>query len=292
MATHMAIPMILKRFQRQPTPVGGAVAVITGAGGGIGRQLALVLAREGCNLALIDIDAPSLTETATQAAKYAVKVSQHIVDVTSQEQMAALPETVTQVHGGIDILINNAGITLQKSFAAHSIAELQRIVGINLWGVLYGCHYFLPYLRQSTRAHIVNMSSMAAFLGMPSQSTYCATKAAVRALSESLWAELASDNIGVTCVHPGAIRTDMIKRTLASSEDQSIALRNYELATRMGVDADKTAEKIIAAMRNRSQRVRIGTDSVLFDVAKRLLPRAVHYPFLWLFKSQMRAHLE
>ncbi len=206
--------------------------------------------------------------------------------------MAALPETVTQVHGGIDILINNAGITLQKSFAAHSIAELQRIVGINLWGVLYGCLYFLPYLRESTRAHIVNMSSMAAFIGMPSQSTYCATKAAVRALSESLWAELARDNIGVTCVHPGAIRTDMIKRTLASSEDQSIALRNYELATRMGVDADKTAEKIIAAMRNRSQRVRIGTDSVLFDVAKRLLPRAVHYPFLWLFNSQMRAHLE
>ena len=208
--------MINKRFRRQPTSLGGAVAVITGAGGGIGRQLALVLAREGCNLALTDIDVLSLNETVTQAEKYSVKISRHIVDVTSQEQMAALPETVVRVHGGIDILINNAGITLQKSFAAHSIAELERIVGINLWGVLYGCHYFLPYLRQSTRAHIVNMSSMAAFIGMPSQSTYCATKAAVRALSESLWAELARDNIGVTCVHPGAIRTDMIKRTLGA----------------------------------------------------------------------------
>jgi short-subunit dehydrogenase len=160
--------MINKRFRRQPTSLGGAVAVITGAGGGIGRQLALVLAREGCNLALTDIDVLSLNETVTQAEKYSVKISRHIVDVTSQEQMAALPETVVRVHGGIDILINNAGITLQKSFAAHSIAELERIVGINLWGVLYGCHYFLPYLRQSTRAHIVNMSSMAAFIGMPS----------------------------------------------------------------------------------------------------------------------------
>lgn len=282
--------MISKFFRSEPKPVRGGVAVITGAGGGIGRQLALVLAREGCNLALVDIDAEALATTAALAEKHGVKVSQHTTDVTSEQQMAALPDAVAQIHGGIDFLINNAGITLQKSFAAHSMADLRRVVNINLWGVLYGCHFFLPYLRKSPRAHIVNLSSMAAFIGMPSQSTYCLTKAAVRALSESLWAELARDNIGVTCVHPGAIRTDMIKHTMADSEDLAIARRNYELATRLGVDADKTAEKIIAAMRGNRLRVRIGFDSVLFDVAKRLLPVAVHYPFRQLFRSQMRNH--
>jgi len=294
--------MISKLFKRELKSVRGGVAVITGAGGGIGRQLALVLAREGCNLALTDIDASELATTAALAEKQSaaeqlgeigktgVKVSQHVVDVTSEAQMAALPEAVAQIHGGIDFLINNAGITLQKSFAAHSMDDLRRVININLWGVLYGCHYFLPYLRKSPRAHIVNMSSMAAFMGIPSQSTYCLTKAAVRAFSESLWAELARDNIGVTCIHPGAIRTDMMKHTMASSEDLTIARRNYELATRIGVDADKTAEKIIKAMRDNRLRVRIGADSVMFDVLKRLLPVAIHYPFKLLFRSQMRNH--
>lgn len=164
--------------------VRGGVAAVTGAGGGIGRQLALALAREGCHLALADIDPAALAETTVQAEAMGVKVSQHIVDVRSEEQMAALPEAIAAIHGGIDFLINNAGITLQKSFAAHSVTDLRRVVDINLWGVLYGCHFFLPWLRRSNRAHIVNLSSMAAFLGLPSQSTYCLTKAAVRALSE------------------------------------------------------------------------------------------------------------
>jgi short-subunit dehydrogenase len=280
--------MIRRFFSRQSTSLNGAVAVITGAGGGIGRELALVLARERCQLALVDINASALAVTADLARRYALNVSHHVTDVTSREQMAALAASVAETYGVIDILINNAGITLQKSFAMHSMADLHRIVDINLWGVLNGCHFFLPYLRKSRRAHIVNLSSMAAFIGMPSQSTYCATKAAVRALSEALWAELAADNIGVTCVHPGAIRTEMIKHTLESAEDTSIALRNYDLAMRIGVDPDKAARKIIAAMRSNRQRVCIGADSFLFDIVKRLFPTAVHYPFRWLFKSQMR----
>lgn len=280
--------MFGKLLIRQTTSLGGAVAVITGAGGGIGRELALALAIDGCHLALVDNNAAALAETALAAKRYPVNVSQHVVDVTSQDQMAAVAVSIAEVHGVIDILINNAGITLQKSFAAHSVTDLHRIVGVNLWGVLYGCHYFLPYLRKSTRAHIVNLSSMAAFIGMPSQSTYCATKAAVRALSEALWAELASENIAVTCVHPGAIRTDMIKHTLESAEDSSIALRNYDLAMRFGVDPDKAARRIITAMCNRRQRVHIGVDSFLFDILKRLFPGAILYPFKWLFKSQMR----
>lgn len=164
--------MFGKLLIRQTTSLGGAVAVITGAGGGIGRELALALAIDGCHLALVDNNAAALTETALAAKRYPVNVSQHVVDVTSQDQMAAVAASIADIHGVIDILINNAGITLQKSFTAHSVADLHRIVGVNLWGVLYGCHYFLPYLRKSMRAHIVNLSSMAAFIGMPSQSTY------------------------------------------------------------------------------------------------------------------------
>lgn len=273
---------------KKPKSVCGGVAVITGAGGGIGRQLALALADKGCHLALTDIDGTALTETAVQAEARGVRVSRHVVDVRSETQMAALPEAVAEIHGGIDFLINNAGITLQKSFAAHSVPDLRRVVDINLWGVLYGCHFFLPYLRRSPRGHIVNLSSMAAFLGLPSQSSYCLSKAAVRALSECLWAELSHDGIGVTCVHPGAVRTEMIQRTLTESEDMAVAQRNYELATRLGVASEKAAAKIIAAMCKHRFRVRIGADAVLLDWLKRLLPVAIHYPLRRLFQSQMK----
>jgi short-subunit dehydrogenase len=280
--------MAIYPFNAPQKAVRDGVAVITGAGGGIGRQLALNLARQGCHLALVDINAPALLATADLASATGVRVSQHVIDITDQDRMAALPQAIADIHGGIDFLINNAGITLQKSFAAHSMDDLRRIVDINLWGVLYGCHYFLPYLRKSSRAHIVNLSSMNAFLGMPSRSTYCLTKAAVRALSEALWAELAREAIGVTCVHPGAIRTDMIMHTLQESEDLAVAQRNYELAARIGMDASKAASSIIDAMRRNRLRVRVGADAVAFDVLKRLLPVAIHYPFKWLFQSQMK----
>jgi short-subunit dehydrogenase len=254
------------------------VAVITGAGGGLGRALAIELASKGCHLALGDVNAAAQSETAAAVAEHGVKVSEHAVDVTDRERMSRLPAEVMAEHGRVNLLVNNAGITLQKTFANHSLADWDRVIGINLWGVIHGCHFFLDALREADEAHIVNLSSMAGFLGLPVQSSYCTTKAAVRGLSESLWAELAAEGIGVTSVHPGAVRTEMIRATLEESDDLAFAQRSYDLAQRIGISPERAARRIVAAVERGKLRVRVGMDALLLDLVKRCFPTAIHKP--------------
>ncbi len=264
------------------------VAVITGAAGGLGRALAEALASRGCHLALADVSAEALDAAAGALAGRGVKVSRLVADVTDRERMSRLPAEVLAEHGRVHLLVNNAGITLQKTFANHSLADWDRIVGINWWGVLHGCHFFLPALREAGEAHIVNLSSMTGLLGVPIQSSYCATKAAVKGLSEALWAELSVEGIGVTSVHPGAIRTEMIQATLADSDDLDFARRSYALAQRTGVSPEKAARKILAAVERGKIRVRIGRDALLLDWLKRLLPTAIHRPMRRLLPAAKR----
>ncbi len=172
----------------------------------------------------------------------------------------------------MNLLINNAGITYQKSFATHTIEDWEKIVGINWWGVLYGCHYFLEALEASGDAHIVNLSSMSAMVGLPGQTSYCATKAAVRLLSEAMWAELDKLNIGVTSVHPGAVKTDMIQATLKNSDDIEAAQRNYKLAHKIGVTPEHVADRILTAIEKKQLRIRVGKDSIMLDILKRWFP--------------------
>ena len=251
------------------------VAVITGAGGGVGSALAHELAGRGCHLALVDISEPALQATAAAVASQGVKISTHVTDITSREQMAALPAAVLEQHGKVNILINNAGITFQKSFATHSLEDWEKITNINWWGVLYGCHFFLDALQSADGAHIVNLSSMSAFLGLPGQTSYCATKGAVKLLSESMWAEMEKLDIGVTSVHPGAIKTDMIQATLKNSDDIEAAQRNYEMAQRIGVTPEHVAQRIVKAIEKKQMRIRVGKDAVLLDLLKRWFPVGV-----------------
>ena len=262
------------------------VAVVTGAGGGLGRALAVELAARGCHLALVDVRAEPLEETAKAVADRPVTVTQHTADVTDAARMQELAAEVVAAHGRVNLLVNNAGITIQKSFATHSLADWERMIGINLWGVIHGCHAFRDALLAADEAHVVNLSSMSAFVGLPGQSSYCATKAAVKGLSESLWAEWAMDGIGVTSVHPGAIRTEMIQATLAESDDVAAAQRNYEIAQRTGVDAEHAARKIVEAVLKGKLRVRIGRDSLLLDWLKRLAPVRIHRPMLAIARRQ------
>ena len=261
------------------------VAVITGAGGGVGSALAKQLAERGCHLALVDINEEALRRSATAAitglssGRQVPRISVHRVDITDKAQMAKLPDAVLAEHGKVNYLINNAGITYQKSFATPTLDDWEKIVGINWWGVLYGCHFFLDAMKASEEGHIVNMSSMSAMVGLPGQTSYCATKAAVNLLSESMWAELEKFNIGVTSVRPGAIKTDMIQATLQQSDDLVAAQRNYRLAQRTGVTPDHVARRILKAIEKKHIRIRIGTDSVLLDILKRLFPVAIQKLF-------------
>lgn len=269
----------------------GRVAVITGAGGGIGGALATELAHRKCHLALVDLNSESLTKTADSLAASGVRVTTHQADVTDRNRMEKLPDEIVAAHGGVNLLINNAGITLQKSFMTHSLADWERMIGINLWGVIYGCHFFKPALDAADEAHIVNMSSMAGFIGLPAQSSYCSTKAAVRAFSESIWAEFNAQGIGVTAVAPGAIKTDMIMATLEESDDLEVAKKNFEMVQKIGTDADKAATTILQAVEKNKRQVRIGKDAILIDVLKRFCPALIHGLFLKVAKKQFNAAL-
>jgi len=265
----------------------GRTAVITGAGSGIGRALARAFAAEGCRLALVDLDPGGLEETRRLLA--GVPVSTHVASVADRERMAALPAEIEAEHGAIHLLFNNAGVTINKSFADSSLQDLELVLGVNLWGVLYGCHYFLPSLLRAGEGHIVNTSSMAGFLGLPNQASYSLTKAAVKSLSESLRVELAGSGIGVTSIHPGAIKTNIMKAAARYGGDAQETARLEALVMRFGMAPEKLAAKVVRAVQRNRMRVRIGFDSYLTEWAKRILPVAIHAPFRWAFDRARRS---
>lgn len=260
--------------------------VITGAGSGIGRALVKQIAAKGGNIALVDVNEKGLQETLADICSCPGKFTVHIADVTSEAQMQALPEAIIAEHRQIDVLFNNAGITIDKTFAEHRIADWQKIININIWGVIYGCHYFMPYLLQRPEAHIANTSSLAGFVGFPKQSSYCVTKAAVRALNESLYAEYKHRNIHVTSIHPGAIQTNLFDVAVANSVDPDASRRFFNKVKKFAMPADKAAAIIVGAVEQRRQRVRVGKDAVLTDVIKRLIPVTFHKMLANIFAKQ------
>ena len=143
------------------------VAVITGSGSGMGRALSLGLAKEGCSLALIDFDKNGLDETYKLLAGNSMKITTHIADVTDRKRMGALPEEIIKEHGHVNLLINNAGVGLYKTIADVPIEDIEWVMNINFWGVVYGCKFFLPYLQKEDEAHIINVSSLLGFISIP-----------------------------------------------------------------------------------------------------------------------------
>jgi NAD(P)-dependent dehydrogenase (short-subunit alcohol dehydrogenase family) len=252
----------------------GRVAVVTGAASGIGRATALRLAEQGCALALADVDRSGLDETAHQVARHGVPISTAVVDVAARSEVEAFAQTVERRHGAAHILVNNAGVVIAGPFAEQRLEDLDWLLGVNYWGVVHGCHFFLPLLRRQDEGHIVNLSSMFGFLGLPGQSGYCATKAAVRALSESLYAELRRERIGVTTVHPGCIDTSIVRS--GRVDDEALRRDVQALFDRRGARPDVVARAIVRAIRRNQLFVRVRPESFATDLAKRLLPVAIH----------------
>ena len=258
------------------------VAVIVGGGGGIGRAVAVNLASKGCHIALADINETALAESVAAIGDTSIKVTTHPLDVTSAEGVAAFKDEVVEQHGKVNILINCAGITLQKRFETHRLEDWEWAINLNLWGTLHTCREFLPELKKTNGdAHLMNISSMTGFVGLPNQTSYCATKGAIKGLTEALWGELKADGIGVTVVHPGAIKTDMIKATLEHSDDVEWAKRNFEMVQKIGTDVDYAAAKMVKAIIKNKARIRIGKDAVIFDLLTRLMPTSVTRLITW-----------
>ena len=252
----------------------GKVAVVTGASSGIGRATALALGAEGCSLALCDVKDAGLDETAELARAAGVhSVTTHHVDVSDKAQMADFAGTVVEKHGAAHIVVNNAGVTVMASFEEQSIEDMEWILGINLWGVIYGCKFFLPHLRRAGEGHIVNISSAFGIIAPAFQTTYVASKFAVRGMSASLRAELKEHNIGVTSVHPGAIQTNIVRdaRILNPTEER-MRTKTQSDFDRMGTSPEVVARRIVQAIKRNQGRLLVTKETYLADIATRLMP--------------------
>jgi NAD(P)-dependent dehydrogenase (short-subunit alcohol dehydrogenase family) len=248
------------------------VAVVTGAGGGIGRGTSLALARRGCSIVAVDLDEDAATETARQVEAAGRTASAHVVDVRDLPSMEALADEVVSLHGGCHVLVNNAGVTSAGAFEDEFVEDLHWIVDINLWGVVHGCRAFLPALRRVDEAHIVNLSSMVGLLGLPHNVSYSMTKGAVRAFGEGLRAELVTTRIGVTTVFPGAIDTGIIHAARGAQAQRLAGMNRSRLAPLLLRPPGAVADAIVRGIERDRSRVVVGPDAHLFSVASRLLP--------------------
>lgn len=257
------------------------VAAITGAASGIGRALALALAQRGCNLALSDVDKAGLEETASRAAALGVKVTTECVNVSDKDVVYGWSEQVINDHGKVNLIFNNAGVALGGTVEDTDYSDYEWILGINLWGVVYGTKAFLPLLKKSgEEGHIINISSVFGLFAQPTQSGYNMSKFAVRGFTESLRQELDIENglVSATCVHPGGIKTNIARNARMSSSMQKLTgsasaekMRDQFEAMFM-TTPEQAAEVILAAVKSNKRRVLVGPDAKVLDIMQRSLP--------------------
>ena len=261
----------------------GRTAVVTGAAGGIGRGIALALARRGCHVALADIDEAALARTtaeiAGQESARSLRVSHYRLDVANRAAVAALPAQVMAAHGAVDILVNNAGVALGGTFLESAETDFDWLLGINFWGVVQMTRAFLPLLSNSEEARIVNC--LFGLIAPPGQTAYAASKFAVRGFSESLRHELADTRIGVTVVHPGGIATSIAKnaRMPASLSDDEAAKRRTFFDSFLTMPPETAGEIIVRGVERRKARILVCSDAKYAELVERLMP--VNY-WKWL----------
>ena len=274
------------------------VAVITGAGSGMGRYLAILLAKDGADVCVCDVNEETLNETVAMLRKYNVSVSSHLLDVSDKESIEALPQKVIDQHGKVDLVFNNAGVTAGSHFKDMDEDNWDWVMGINFDGVINSTRAFIPHLVSNSEAAIVNTSSIFGMVAVPGQTVYHATKFAVRGFTESLALEMkqTNPNLQIHCVHPGHIGTNIAATARMSDEDfentqarSSIFTRNApktqqemgELFREGGMHPSKAAKIILNGVKRKKSRIFIGLDAKLLDLSQRLFPK--HYHKTWIF---------
>lgn len=265
----------------------GGVAVITGAGSGIGQALAKALAEEKMALALGDVDSKGLEETAKSVANIVgmtgAKVTTHEVDVGDAIRMRQFAKEVVEHHGRVNLLINNAGVALLGRFEELSLEEMEWLMRINFWGVVHGVKEFLPMLRREPRAHIVNISSILGIIAPAGDVAYCASKFAIRGFTEVLGQELKNSAVGVSCVYPGRIRTPFSNRAriaAGASARMSERTQSEDVVRKSVPSAELAARRIVDGVKKGRTRILVGTDAVWADRLQRMFP-ASYQKVIW-----------
>ncbi len=261
------------------------VAVITGAGSGMGRYLAILLARAGADVVICDVNPETLKETEKLVQQHNVAVSSFELDMADKAAIEALPEQVIARHGKVDMLFNNAGVTAGADFENMSEADWDWVMNINLNGVVNATRAFLPYLKMQPEAALINTSSIFGMIAVAKQSVYHATKFAVRGFTEGLAREYAGTGLSVHCVHPGHIGTNIVANSRFNEEEIATDRKllgvngsQEEMATLFrdnGMHPSRAANIILDGVKRRRQRIFVGFDAKCMDFAQRLSP--MHY---------------
>ena len=250
------------------------VALITGAGSGIGQAIALSLARRGCHLALVDINPRTLEQTHQQVQALGIRVTSYPLDVTSREEVNALPTQVIAAHGCLDLLINNAGVAVGGTFEQVSEADFDWVININFQAVVRMTRAFLPYLHQRNEARLVYLSSIFGIVSPPEQSAYSASKFAVRGFANALRHELENTPIGVTVVHPGGVATAIARNArVPTGTSPEIIRQKQALQEKMlRMPPEQAGEIIVKGIEQGRSRVMVGTDAKAIAWLERIVP--------------------
>jgi NADP-dependent 3-hydroxy acid dehydrogenase YdfG len=275
------------------------VAAITGAGSGMGRSLAVELARRGCHLALSDVNPEGLAQTVAACTPYGMRVASQRVDVASREAVFAWARAAHDAHGRINLVFNNAGVSLAASASEASIEDFEWIMGINFWGVVHGTQAFLPYLRASGDGHVINTSSLFGLIAMPTQSAYNASKFAVRGFTEALRMELELEGapVSATSIHPGGVATNIATASRIDTSIHALTGQDSDAHRRSAnrlinvTSADAAARQILAGVERNARRVLVGADARRLDRLARLLGSAYQLLVLRFVRQSRARHL-
>ena len=281
------------------------VAVITGSGSGMGRELAIELANAGANIALVEINEETLNETAELLKKYNVGVSKHIVDVGNKQAVFDLPEKVIEEHGSVDMVFNNAGVALSSTVENSTDEDWEWGLGILLYGVINGTRAFLPFLKDRPEAAIINTSSIFGLLSVPNQSIYHVGKYGVRGFTESLALEMKMEksNVEVYSVHPGHIGTNIANigakngkfdfdedgedgPNLFGAQAKTVEEAGQLFKDKAPINANTAAKIILKNIKKKNKRILVGSDAYAYDLIQRIFPKWYIYllPLVFLVR--------
>jgi NAD(P)-dependent dehydrogenase (short-subunit alcohol dehydrogenase family) len=247
------------------------VCVVTGAGSGIGRALAVELAVRGGLLAISDVNAAGLAATAAECSARGARVESFVLDVSDRAAVFAHADEVQSQFGRVNLVINNAGVALQKNVIDESIDDLEWVMSINFWGMVYGSKAFLPFLIESGDGHLVNISSLFGLIGVPGQSGYNASKFGIRGFTEALRQELliAKAPVSVSCVHPGGIKTNIAVAARTDDPNHDELAKRFEKLARL--TPQQAAAIILKGVERNKPRILVGADAKALDLMQRIL---------------------